>query len=697
MFLVQQEDFTGGGHDLSVEPLPAVQVPERFENRVYLRLGQAGAGGHAELPLDVLLGVEQDAAGLPAVPARPPGLLQVILQGAGYVGVNHQADVGFVYAHAEGVGGGDGPQASLDEALLHVLLPLRSESGVEVVGGDVLRLQEIGHLLRVVPGGAVDDGSAGLAGWQVGFQDPADVIEFLGGGGPDHHEFQVGALGPAVQHLHLNAQDLLEVFDDLLLDVGFGGGGQAEDGWRRRIAGLFPDEAADVAVVGPEVWPHLERQWASSSIQAPMSRWARALRTDLLLSCSGDISRIAASPSLSRASASARSGMDSRPFTVTQELMPRCSRLATWSAIRATRGDMTTVTAPVLSYRERAGTADRLAGPGGQNGQQVLSRHGPLDDGPLQGNAILTGGFGPEAGKSKPAGQFPLRIVALRAPLAVCVLTGRVAQQFQDFAGLGEFVQHPGRHGRVAAGHGEPGQGIGQGPALLLRVGEDALGLAGAGLTGQAAPDGLSGLLAGGPGQLSQFFEQQVETGGIVQGGQPVPGGQQVAVRPGQRLLLVLKQLEGQLGVQQRVVDPAPDQAAVLVVLDQVVVWVVGEGQGVEPEGVHRRQFQEVEARVQRGQVGQVEGDDVVSQEEPGPLGHIVQPGQAAGSAGLGCGEAELPVGVRPAGGQSPQGAVLDRDLQVQGEASPQNGDRRRRRRRRVGLPPWRHCSGLSR
>ena len=80
-----------------------------------------------------------------------------------------------------------------------------------------------------------------------------------------------------------------------------------------------------------------------------MDRWARALRTDLLLSCSGDISRIAASPSLSRASASARSGMDSRPFTVTQELMPRCSRLATWSDIRATRGEMTTVTAPVLS------------------------------------------------------------------------------------------------------------------------------------------------------------------------------------------------------------------------------------------------------------------------------------------------------------------------------------------------------------
>ena len=63
-----------------------------------------------------------------------------------------------------------------------------------------------------------------------------------------------------------------------------------------------------------------------------------------------------ASPSRILSMALRLSGMDSRPFTVTQVLIPRFSRLATWSAISATRGEMTTVRLPVLSYRERAGT-----------------------------------------------------------------------------------------------------------------------------------------------------------------------------------------------------------------------------------------------------------------------------------------------------------------------------------------------------
>ena len=64
---------------------------------------------------------------------------------------------------------------------------------------------------------------------------------------------------------------------------------------------------------------------------------------------------MAASPSLSFSSASVRSGIDSMPLIVMQETMPCASSPATWSAIRATNGEMTTVTAPVLSYRDRAG------------------------------------------------------------------------------------------------------------------------------------------------------------------------------------------------------------------------------------------------------------------------------------------------------------------------------------------------------
>ena len=64
---------------------------------------------------------------------------------------------------------------------------------------------------------------------------------------------------------------------------------------------------------------------------------------------------MAASPSLSLSSASDRSGIDSMPLIVTQATMPCASSPATWSAIKATSGEMTTVTAPVLSYRDSAG------------------------------------------------------------------------------------------------------------------------------------------------------------------------------------------------------------------------------------------------------------------------------------------------------------------------------------------------------
>ena len=62
-----------------------------------------------------------------------------------------------------------------------------------------------------------------------------------------------------------------------------------------------------------------------------------------------------ASPRRTRSSASARSGIDSRPLTVTHEPIPRASNPATWSAMSATSGEITTVSAPILSYRDSAG------------------------------------------------------------------------------------------------------------------------------------------------------------------------------------------------------------------------------------------------------------------------------------------------------------------------------------------------------
>ena len=62
-----------------------------------------------------------------------------------------------------------------------------------------------------------------------------------------------------------------------------------------------------------------------------------------------------ASPSRTRSYASARSGMDRSPLTVTQEPMLWAFSHATWSAMRATRVEIIIVKAPVLSRRDRTG------------------------------------------------------------------------------------------------------------------------------------------------------------------------------------------------------------------------------------------------------------------------------------------------------------------------------------------------------
>ena len=129
----------------------------------------------AELPLHIVRGVEQHAAGPVSVPTGAPGLLQVVLQGAGNVGVNHQAHVRLVDAHAEGVGGDDHSRVAFNELLLHGLLDLRRQAGVEVFRSDLLAAQETGDFLAAAARRAIDDSAAGNLRRQVRLQDLMDV------------------------------------------------------------------------------------------------------------------------------------------------------------------------------------------------------------------------------------------------------------------------------------------------------------------------------------------------------------------------------------------------------------------------------------------------------------------------------------------------------------------------------------------
>ena len=118
---------------MAIQTLLPVEVSQRPQDSVNLPPREPRAGRHAELALHVVLRVEQYAACPLLIPSSAARLLQVVLQGAGDIGVDDQAHVRLVDAHAEGVGGDDGLEVTTDEALLDVLLGLRGQSRMEMV------------------------------------------------------------------------------------------------------------------------------------------------------------------------------------------------------------------------------------------------------------------------------------------------------------------------------------------------------------------------------------------------------------------------------------------------------------------------------------------------------------------------------------------------------------------------------------
>lgn len=128
--LVFIEDFARGGDDGLIAVFLALNLAQGAQHALDVAPRQAGVGRHTVLALDVVGGVEQYATRRRPVAAGSTGFLQVVFQRAGDVGVDDQANVGFVDAHAEGVGGGDDAQFSRDEGFLRVLLGFRRQAGV---------------------------------------------------------------------------------------------------------------------------------------------------------------------------------------------------------------------------------------------------------------------------------------------------------------------------------------------------------------------------------------------------------------------------------------------------------------------------------------------------------------------------------------------------------------------------------------
>ncbi len=163
-------------------------VAHRLVDRTQGRLVELVAACPAGQVAFVGAAVEQHAAGGLAVAPGAARLLGVALQRFRHIVVGDEADVGLVYAHAEGNGGDDDAGAVEHEALLHRAALVAVQPGVVILGLDPLAVEQQGELLAVLAAGGVDDAAAPLCLAQIYQQ--AHLA--LGVGGPLHLVAQVG-------------------------------------------------------------------------------------------------------------------------------------------------------------------------------------------------------------------------------------------------------------------------------------------------------------------------------------------------------------------------------------------------------------------------------------------------------------------------------------------------------------------------
>ena len=197
--------------------------------------------------------------------------------------------------------------------------------------------------------------------------------------------------------------------------------------------------------------------------------------------------------------------------------------------------------------------------------------------------------------------------MALLAPGAALIGAGLVAQATNQLPRLRELVPHPGRHHRVASRHRQPRQRVGKRPAVRCRIRDQATCLDLACDAVETGADRTTRLGIVRPGRATQGLEEQVETRRTISCGEPVPGDHQVRGCLEQLLLLVAEHPQGEFGVEFRVVAALSCELPVLVVLDEMVIRVARERQGVEPQRVHHRHLQKPQVGVRGPKMREVE------------------------------------------------------------------------------------------
>ena len=133
-------------------------------------------------------------------------------------------------------------------------------------------------------------------------------------------------------------------------------------------------------------------------------------------------------------------------------------------------------------------------------------------------------------------------------------------------------------------------------------------------------------------------------------------------------MVLIAEHLQRQAGVQLRIVQlPAPERA-VLVVLYEMVIGIAGKGERAEAQGVDRGQPEQPQIGFRRPQVGQVEGDQVMAENEGGAVREIIKPLKRRAQAATRINQATA--GVCPHRAESMDDSVVLADLQVERQTS---------------------------
>ena len=104
-----------------------------------------------------------------------------------------------------------------------------------------------------------------------------------------------------------------------------------------------------------------------------------------------------------------------------------------------------------------------------------------------------------------------------------------------------------------------------------------------------------------------------------------MPGKKQVRVDSSKRLPLIGKKVKRLTRVEFRIVDLSSDQAAVLIVLDQLVVGVGRKRQGAQTQSVQHRHAEHAHVRCSSFEVPYVEVNQVVADETVAGLGEFIK------------------------------------------------------------------------